>query len=162
MKDAIEIEESLLTELEISSDLGYEFTRQAPFYAHWAFLHARSEDAVRKSEEKLDVLFAQLYRVCKKKNPEAKENDAKSFIRTRREHKDVVKELNAAKFARDMLKAAVRAFDMRHSMLIQLGMDRRKELDETDSQSVLSKKIKKASKVVRKTYSKGREGKKHG
>ena len=152
-EEKVDVEESLLAELEISSDLGYEFTRQAPFYAHWAFLHAKAEDMVRKAEERTDIAFAQLYRAYRQKVPDAKENDCKSYIRTHVDHKKRIKELNRAKYNRDMLKAAVRAFDMRHSMLIQLGLDRRREMDEIkQTENIITKKAKRASKIVRRTY----------
>lgn len=132
-RTAAELEEEVVEELTISDDLDTEFMRQASYFAHWAFRHARAEDSVRKHEEFVDLQFAQLYAAHKEKHPDSKENESKSFVRKSQQYKVAVKSMQGAKLARDILKAAVRAFEMRRDMLIQLGANRRHEYEGSPS-----------------------------
>jgi len=144
---------AIADELAISADLNHEFSKQAGSFAHYAFLLARAEDLVRQLEEKAELLFAKHYRIYRQKNPkDSKENDCKSYIRRTREYQEAVNALHKAKYNRDILKAGVRAFEMRRDMLIQLGAMFRMELDGTDLKTrSLQSKVKKATRVVRKT-----------
>jgi hypothetical protein len=141
-------EAEILEQLAITAALDREFKRQSAYFALWAFRHARAEDAVRRAEEQVELVFARLYAAYRRQHTDAKENDCKSYIRRSKSHKAAVKAVRIAKFNRDILKAAVRAFEMRRDMLVQLGADARSELSSTD----LSTKVRKASKVVRRTY----------
>jgi hypothetical protein len=122
-------QKALLSQLDISADLSHEFSSQAAYYAHWAYAHARAQDQVRLLEERADLLFSRLYQEYRSDNSAAKENDCKAFIRQDRQYKAVQKRLRRARYNADVLKAGVRAFEMRRDMLIQLGAQFRAEQD---------------------------------
>jgi len=124
-----EHEGDILAELAIGADLSEEFRKQPTYYAHWAFLAARAADEVRKYEERADRVFAQLYTEFKKKQPEAKENDCKSYIRRNPEYRTIQQRLRRSNYNLDVLKSAVKAFEMKSSMLNQLGAQHRAELE---------------------------------
>lgn len=147
-----ETENDILEALAISADLSSEFSSQPSHFAHYAFQHARAEDMVRKCEERVELLFYQLYGAYRDDNPGAKENDCKSFIRQSVKHKRATKALHEAKKTRDVIKAAVRAFEMRRDMLIQLGANARAEFEGTDLG--MNKKVARATKVIRETTKK--------
>lgn len=148
MANLADIENSILSELEISSDLGEEFTKQSGYYAYWAFKAARAYDMVRQLEERKDLIFAELYAEYRAKHPkDSKENDCKSYVRKHALYKSVSERLRIAQRSADILKAAVRAFEMRRDMLMQLGAQHRAEYSSTDPS--LKAKARKASRVIR-------------
>lgn len=147
-------QDEILSELGISSDLSEEFTKQASYYAHWGFTSVRAADRVRMLEERKELVFSQLYAEYREKNPkDSKENDCKAYIRKHSLYKEVSKKLREAEQQQDILKIAVRAFEMRRDMLIQLGAQHRAEFDSTDLS--LKKKAQRASKIIRRTVRKG-------
>lgn len=143
-----DLERELLQELSIGSDLDAEFMKQSAFFATRAFQHARAEDEVRRLEERVELIFARLYAAYRKRHANAKENDCKSFIRRSEIYRRAMEALQRGKLDRDILKAAVKAFEMRRDMLMQLGAARRAEWTSTD----MSARTKRASNAVRKTY----------
>lgn len=144
-----EAETEILGELEISSDLAEEFMKQSGYFAYWAFKAARSYDQVRMLEERAELVFSHLYAEYRSKHPkDSKENDCKAYVRKHSLFKATAKKLRTAQRTADILKAAVRAFEMRRDMLIQLGAQNRAEHQSTDLS--LSAKAKKATAVVRK------------
>lgn len=120
-----------LKQLAISSDLSDEFAKQPGYFARWAFLHARAEDAVRKHQERLDAVFSRLYAEYREQDDTAKENDCKAYIRAHEDYRAAQLVLRTAQHQCDVLKRAVRAFEMKRDMLMQLGADRRAELEGT-------------------------------
>lgn len=152
----MDLEQTLMDELAISADLNHEFSRQAGSFAHYAFQLARAEDLVRQLEERAELLFAKHYSAYRQKHPkDSKENDCKSYIRRTKEYQGAVSSLHKAKHNRDILKAGVRAFEMRRDMLIQLGAMYRMEIEGTDLKTRnLKSRVKGATNVVRKTVRK--------
>lgn len=154
---------SIVDELAISSDLTAEFRDQSAHYAHWAFLAARAADRVRLLEERVELSFAELYAAYRDEHEDAKENDCKSYIRRQPEHKAMTQKLRRAQHDADVLKAAVRAFEMRRDMLIQLGAQFRAEEAASGMGAPRPHKqsreemIKRAGQIVRKTYA-GKRG----
>ncbi len=142
--------DEIMAELAISSDLSTEFIKQASYYAHWAFLSARAQDTVRANEERVELSFYQLYREYKEEHSSAKENDCKSYVRCKPRHKKLIRALRQSQYNADLMRAAVRAFEMRRDMLVQLGAQNRAEHDSTD----LKIKAQKATKVIKKTFGK--------
>lgn len=136
----------ILEELGIGADLKQEFSRQASYFAHWGFLHARAEDEARRSEERKDVIGAKLGSKYRSEKRNSKEAEIKEHITKHRKHREAVDSWHKAKFNRDILKIAVEAFKQRKDMLIQLGADNRTERDATDLS--LKKKIKRANRVL--------------
>lgn len=151
-------EATILGELEISSDLPEEFTKQASYYAYWAFEYARANDAFRKSEENVDAVFSDLYAEFREENPDSKENDCKSYIRSHPDHKAALTRRRKSEYNLLIMKAALRAFEMRASMLSQLGAQFRAEKDQVGmggappNSAEKRKKRKKASKVVQDAF----------
>lgn len=144
-----QMEATILQELDISSDLEDEFTKQSGFFAYWAFKNARAMDRVRQLEERQELVFSQLYAKFRADNPkESKENDCKAYVRRHRLYKKVSSELRIAKRSADTFKVAVRAFEMRQGMLMQLGAQDRAEWHSTDPS--LKARTKKANAIVRK------------
>ena len=143
-----DIEQNVGDELSISSDLQAEFQSQAAYFANWAFLHARAQDFVRALEERVEVSFYELYDEFRKEHSDAKENECKSFVRTHKHHQQLTAALRKGQFQADILKATVRAFEMRRDMLMQLGAQARAENESTD----LKTAARKATKVVRDSY----------
>ncbi len=146
------IRQAVLEELGISSDLEREFGRQASYYADWAFKHARAASRVRKLEERSELIFSKLYSQHKRDHRDAKENDCKAFIRSHQRYKEVMHELRQAQYEADVLKVAVRSFDMRRDMLMQLGAQHRSEYQ--SSGMSLKAKSDRASRIVRKSFNK--------
>lgn len=146
-----DIEKDVSEQLAISSELDAEFRNQAAYFAHWAFLHARSQDFVRQMEERVEVSFYELYDEFRKDHSDAKENECKSYVRTHKHHQQLTSASRKAQYQADILKATVRAFEMRRDMLVQLGAQHRAEMEGTD----LKTAARKASRVVRDSY-KGR------
>lgn len=141
-------ERSILSELEISSDLPEEFRKQSGYFAYWAFKAARAYDKVRQLEEKQELVFSQLYSDYRAKHPkDSKENDCKAHVRKAALYKAVAKQLRVAQRTADVLKATVRAFEMRRDMLIQLGAQHRAEYQPDPSS--LRQQTRKANRVVR-------------
>jgi len=136
----------ILEELGIGADLKQEFSRQASYFAHWGFLHARAEDEARRSEEAKDVIGAKLGLKYRSEKRNSKEAEIKEHITKHSRHREAVEAWHKAKFNRDILKVAVEAFKQRKDMLIQLGADNRTEKDSTDLS--LRKKIKRANRVL--------------
>lgn len=149
---SMKTESEIINELSVSSDLNDEFRKQPGLFAYWAFQQARAEDQVRKAEEQSDLMFSMLYAKYRDSNPGAKENDCKSFIRRSKRYKEIIARLNKAKHDRDILKAAVRAFEQRRDMLIQLGANLRSEFDSTDTG--VKVETAKATRVMRRSLKK--------
>lgn len=139
----------ILDELKISSDLEQEFIRQASYYAHWASMHVVAMDKVRLAEEQTELLFGRYYREYKVRDPAAKENDCKAYIRRKKNYQEASLRLRRALYEADMLKVAVKAFEMRKDMLVQLGAHNRSEYKSTEM--ALKKKVDKATRIVRQT-----------
>lgn len=142
------LQEQILAQLEIGSDLSREFTRQSGYFASWGFLAARAMDRVRQLEEQSELVFSTLYaayRVRASKDKQ-KENDCKASIRTNKHYRQIQQELLEAKHNHDILKVAMEAFSMRRDMLMQLGALNRAELTSTD----LHMKAKRAGEVLKK------------
>lgn len=152
-----DVESEVEEQLAISSDLTQEFASQAAYFARWAFLHARAQDTVRAMEERVEVSFYELYNEYRGEHSDAKENECKSYVRTHKRHQGLTSLARKAQFQADILKATVRAFEIRRDMLIQLGADKRSELEGTD----LKTKASRATKVVRDSI-KDRRRKRHG
>lgn len=131
---------AIIKQLSISSDLPKEFSQQSSLYARWGFLQARSESEVRKYKEQLEYTFGVLYGEYKENNSTAKENEAKSFVWRHRNYVRINKKLMNAKYNRDVLKVALKSFDIRSSMLMQLGAHYRAELGFHDHMSSQSRK----------------------
>jgi hypothetical protein len=146
-----DIEQEVAEQIDIGADLDHEFRSQAAYFAHWAFLHARAQDFVRAVEERVEVSFYELYDEFRKEHSDAKENECKSYVRTHKTHQQLTAAARKAQFQADILKATVRAFEVRRDMLVQLGAQRRAELESTDIKTA----ARKATKVVRDSY-KGR------
>lgn len=125
----------IIEQLSISADLPKEFGRQSSLYARWGFLQARAESEVRKYKEQLEYMFGVLYGEYKENNSTSKENEAKSFIWRHKKYVHINKKLMKAKFNRDILKVALKSFDIRSSMLMQLGAHYRAELGFHDQMS---------------------------
>lgn len=126
-----ELSAELADQLPIGSDLQHEFAAQPAYYARWATLHARALDQVRKWEEREEVLFSRLYARYREHNPGAKENDCKAYIRRSQRYSDCRAQLASARHDADMLRGAVKAFEMRRDMLMQLGAMERQEREQT-------------------------------
>lgn len=143
-----EAEASILEELDISSDLATEFTKQSGYFAYWAFKAARAYDLVRQYEEKQELVFSQLYSEYREKHPkDSKENDCKAYVRKHALYKATTQRLRQAQRSADILRAAVKAFEMRRDMLMQLGAQHRAEYASTDPS--LKARARKATRVVR-------------
>lgn len=140
-------EQEVMEEIAISSDLDTEFIKQSAFFAHWSFLAARAQDAMRALEEKVEVSFYELYNEYRQDHSDAKENECKSFVRTHAKHQRLTAGLRRSQYQADILKAAVRAFDMRKDMLVQLGALRRHEHDSTD----IKTKAQAATRIIKRT-----------
>lgn len=143
-----DIRSDVMEQLSISSDLPTEFSSQATYFAHWAFLNARAQDFVRALEERVEVSFFELYDEYRSTHSDAKENECKSFVRTHEKHKKLTTALRRGQFQCDLLKATVRAFEMRRDMLIQLGAQHRAELEGTD----LRTSARKATRIVKDSF----------
>jgi len=142
------LQDQVMDELSITSDLPTEFAKQAAYFAHYAFLHARAMDFVRELEEQVEVSFYELYDEYRGGHSDAKENECKSFVRTHAKHQRLTQGLRAGQFQSDVMKATVRAFEMRKDMLVQLGAQYRAEMDGTD----LKTSVRKATKIVKDSY----------
>jgi len=136
--------QEIIRQLSIGADLAEEFTTCPAYFARYAFLHARAMDAVRKAEDTLELLFSELYAEYREEHDDAKENDCKAYIRSDTGYREAQRELRRAKRQSDTFKAAVRAFELKRDMLMQLGADRRNDLVGTD----IDVQRHKASKVV--------------
>lgn len=123
--------DDLLAELSVS-DLTEEFHKQAGRFARAAFRHARAEDQVSMWEERVDLIFSKFYKQHRDENDDAKENDCKAFIRQQSKYRVAQDRLRRAKYTAAVLKAAVKAFEVKGSMLMQLGADRRAEYSNVD------------------------------
>ena len=75
-----DIEKDITVDLEIGADLDEQFKRLPGTFFHYAYQHARAEDACRRTEEQLSLLNAKLYAKYKKEFPSSKENEAKSYV----------------------------------------------------------------------------------
>jgi hypothetical protein len=128
MSDLVDV---LLKEMSIG-DLTKEFARQAGLFARRGFQHARAEDQVRKWEERVDMLFGQFYEAYREIEPDAKENDCKAYIRRQPDYRKAQASLRRARYNSMVLKYAVKAFEVKGSMLMQLGADRRAEFENVD------------------------------
>jgi hypothetical protein len=144
------LEQEIISQLEISSDLSEEFKKQSVFYASWASMGARARAMVRSSEEMVEKSFCMYYAKYRSDHAAAKENDCKAYILSRKSHLKRVQRARRAQYYADMVKVAERAFDMRKDMLMQLGALFRKEYDNTD----LNVARKKANDIIQKTYNK--------
>jgi hypothetical protein len=111
----------IIDQLGISADLRKEFEEQAAIYAYWAFQCAKANELVRKYEERHDLLFSRFYAEYRDQHAGAKENDCKSHIRVQSEYVDCQDRLKKARYNADVYKAAAKAFEMRATMLTQLG-----------------------------------------
>lgn len=142
----------ILEEIGIGADLSQEFARQASYFAEWGFAHAVAEAEARRTEEAKEVIWARLQLYYRKKHKGPKENEVKAWITKHRLYRRVILEWNQAKYYRDILRVAVESFKQRKDMLVQLGADKRAELDVTDFS--MKKKIERANKVIKKTIDK--------
>lgn len=140
-------QQDILKELAIGSDLSEEFSRQASYFASWGFEHATAEAEARRSEEAKDVIGARLDKKYRANHKSPKENEVKAYVTCHKAYRAAVKKWHEAKFNRDILRIAVESFKQRKDMLVQLGADKRAELDQTDLS--LRKKTKRANKVLR-------------
>jgi hypothetical protein len=143
-------EETILEELAIGPDLDSEFRKQSAYFAYRAFQSASAQDRVRLLEERVDLLFSRLYAKYRSTHKDAKENDCKSYIRKHSKYKLAQKQLRDAKSSADILKVAVKAFEMRSAMLMQLGAMARAEHESTDPRIRVKRATRKANKTVRK------------
>jgi hypothetical protein len=143
-------EDTILEELAIGPDLDTEFRKQAAYFAYRAFQSASAHDRVRLLEERVDLLFSRLYAKYRSGYKDAKENDCKSYIRKHKSYKLAQEHLRIAKSSADILKVAVKAFEMRSSMLMQLGAMARAEYESTDPKIRVKRATRKANKKVRK------------
>jgi hypothetical protein len=137
----------ILEELEIGSDLSEEFSRQASYFAHWGFEHAGAESEVRRTEENKDLMWAKLQAKYRKENAGAKENEVKAYVIRNSNYRKAIELWNTAKYNRDILKVAIESFRQRKDMLIQLGADKRSELDSTDMS--IRRKSEKAGRILK-------------
>lgn len=140
--------QDILDEVAIGQDLSQEFARQASYFAEWGFAHATAEAEARRTEEAKDVTWAKLQLYYRRKHKSPKENAVKAWIMRHQLYRDVVTAWHQAKYHRDVLRVAVESFKQRKDMLIQLGADKRADLDMTDLS--MRKKIDRANKVLRK------------
>ncbi len=140
-------QQEILNELAVSSDLSEEFSRQASYFASWGFEHATAEAEARRTEEAKDVMGARLGKKYRREHKAPKEAEVKEYVTRHPAYRRAVKAWHDAKFARDILRIAVESFKQRKDMLVQLGADKRAELDQTDLS--LRKKTKRANKVLR-------------
>lgn len=147
-----ETERDIQAELTVSSDLSREFAEQANRFASWGFDHARAEAEARRTEEVKDVMGARLDKKYRAGHKAPKENEVKAYITCHKAYRAAIQAWHQAKFERDILRIAVDAFKQRKDMLVQLGADKRAELDQTDLS--LKKKINRANKVIRKALDK--------
>lgn len=129
----------VLRQLSIG-DLSEEFERQSAYFADWAFEHADAQDTVRLAQEKVDLLFSEYYAEARERDSGAKENDCKAYIRSRSPYRVAQRRLRKAQYTADITRAAVKAFEMKASMLMQLGADRRAEYESTDLGGRLKKR----------------------
>lgn len=144
--------QQIMEQLAIGASLEEEFRTCPAHFARYAFLHARAMDSVRQAEDQLELLFGLLYAEYREDNADAKENDCKAYIRSDERYKEGQQALRAAKRRSDTFKAAVRAFELKRDMLMQLGADRRNDLVGTD----MDAKRHKASRVVQTAIQKKR------
>ena len=140
-------QQEILDELAIDSDLSEEFSRQASYFASWGFEHAVAEAEARRTEEAKDVTGARLGRKYRGEHKAPKEAEIKEYVTRHPAYRKAVKLWHDAKFNRDILRIAVESFKQRKDMLVQLGADKRAELDQTDLS--LRKKTKRANKILR-------------
>lgn len=143
-------EENILEELAIGPDLDSEFRKQAAYFAYRGFQAAGAQDRVRLLEERVELLFARLYAKYRSSHKDAKENDCKSYIRKHSKFKLAQKQVRDAKLSADTLKVAVKAFEMRSAMLMQIGAMVRAEYESTDPKVRVRRATRKANKKVRK------------
>ena len=152
----LSIKERAIKDLSIG-DLSEDFRRQPATMARYGFLHARAADAVREQDENLDLVFSELYAEYREQDPDAKENDCKAYIRASKNYQQAQRGKRKAHYNADILRAAVRAFETKRDMLIQLGSDRRADFQS----SVLSvgeknkgqvNKTKRAEQVIRESF----------
>ena len=143
-------EDTILEELSIGPDLDTEFRKQAAYFAYRGFQAASAHDRVRMLEEREELLFSRLYAKYRATHKDAKENDCKSYIRKHKAYKLAQEQLRTAKSSRDILKVAVKAFEMRSAMLMQIGAMARAEYESTDPRIRVKRATKKANKQVRK------------
>jgi hypothetical protein len=148
-------------------DLSEEFRRQPASMARWGFMHARAADNVRQTDEALELAFSELYAEYREQDPDAKENDCKAYIRTSKKYQAAQRARRKAHYNSDVLKAAVKAFECKRDMLIQLGSDRRADFQS----SVLSigekskrqvNRTKRAEQLIRESFTGKREQKPKG
>lgn len=145
-KSTEEIKNDLLGMLAISNNLDAEFANQCILYANVSFNAAVAHDEVRKTEEMLEVSFYELYDEYKKSHKDAKENECKSFVRTDLGYRELTDMCFRLQHIDDLMKVAVKAFEMREKMLIQLGAQSRKEYGMTDMKILTNE----ASEIVKK------------
>jgi hypothetical protein len=141
------VKSEILEELAIGPDLSLEFERQAPYFASWGFDHATAEAEARRTEEAKDVMGARLGKKFRREHKAPKEAEVKEYVTRHPAYRRAVKAWHDAKFARDILRIAVESFKQRKDMLVQLGADKRAELDQTDLS--LRKKTRRATKILR-------------
>jgi len=122
---------SLLDDLEITSNLEQEWREHPSKYARWAFLYARAEDELGAANERLDLTFSILYDAYKKNYPDAKENEAKSYVRKHKKYRQVQTLRREKQLARDTLRGGLKSFEAREKMLGQLGAQSRHEENAT-------------------------------
>jgi hypothetical protein len=139
-------------ELSVSSDLSREFAEQANRFASWGFEHATAEAEARRTEEAKDVIWAKLQLKYRARHSTAKENEVKAYITRHKAYRAAVQAWHKAKYNRDILRIAVESFKQRKDMLVQLGADKRAELDQTDLS--LKKKTARANKVIKESLAK--------
>lgn len=147
-----ETEKDIKQDVDIGSDLSNEFAEQANRFASWGFEHARAEAEARRTEEAKEVIWARLQMKYRDSHSGTKENEVKAYITKHKAYRAAVHAWHQAKYNRDILRVAVESFKQRKDMLVQLGADKRAELDQTDLS--LKKKIRRANKVIRDTMSK--------
>lgn len=145
-----DLEKDIVQDLAVGPDLNEEFSRLPGTFFHYAYQHAKAEDACRRAEERLGLINAKAYAKYKEKFPSSKENEAKSHVQRSKAYREAQDEFSATKYNRDIIKAGVEAFRIKKDMLVQLGADRRAEYEGTD----LKTKARSASKVVKKSYDK--------
>jgi hypothetical protein len=145
-------ERDILDDIAIGANLSEEFATNCSTFASWGFVHARAKAEARRTEETKDVIWAKLQLKYRKEHKAPKENEVKAWCTKHPAYRKAVLKWNEAKYHRDVIHAAVEAFRQRKDMLVQLGADKRAELDTTDLS--LKKKIGRANKVLRETIGK--------
>jgi len=122
-------EDAIYAELEIGPNVFEDFQKHPKAFARAGFVYARALDECRAAEDKLNLVWAELYDCARLEEYLEKENERKAWIYQQEEYREAKAVLRKAKFNRDTLQAGKEAFIHRKDMLQQIGPVIRKELE---------------------------------